>query len=248
MIDDKNIARLEDFLDNKLSQREKDLLEQELKENTELNELLGLLKISRESIKLGGLKNQIQSAHKDYHKNRATKVVKIKPATWWIGIAASLSLILLVGNFWIQKLPTQLIEDNYISYEISTMRSSEVPLSELENDFKNKAWASIISAVPQSSKNQSELFLAGVAAYELGDLEIAFTYLGQVIQINQELNEQYFNDEAEYYLSLSLLKSKKYNEANTLIEKINSDKNHGYFGVFTNSDILKLKVLRWVKN
>ena len=62
MIDDKNIARLEDFLDNKLSQREKDLLEQELKENTELNELLGLLKISRESIKLGGLKNQIQSA------------------------------------------------------------------------------------------------------------------------------------------------------------------------------------------
>ena len=138
MIDDKNIARLEDFLDNKLSQREKDLLEQELKENTELNELLGLLKISRESIKLGGLKNQIQSAHKKYHKNRESKNVKIKPSTWWVGIAASISLILLIGNFWIQKLPSQLIEENYISYEISTMRSTEVPLSELENNFKRK--------------------------------------------------------------------------------------------------------------
>lgn len=248
MIDEKNIARLEDYLDKKLSNKENDLLEQELKESTSLNELLELLKISRESSKLAGLKNQIQSVHKDYHKNRATSFVKIKPATWWIGIAASLSLILLVGNFWIQKLPAQLIEERYISYEISTMRSSEVPLRELENDFKNKAWASILSAVSNSSNNQSALFLAGVAAYELGDFEMADSYLNQVIQVNKEVNQKYFNDEAEYYLGLSLLKSKKYNDASVLFDKINSDKNHGYFGIFTDSDMLKLKFLRWIKN
>lgn len=248
MIDDKNITRLDAYLDDKLSGEEKNLLLQELKENTALNELLGLLKISRESVELAGLKNQIQLVQKEYLKSRAAKVINIKASTWWIGIAASLSLILLVGNFWIQKLPAQLIEDRYISYEISTMRSSENPLSELENDFKNKAWASILSAVPKSSNNQSALFLAGVAAYELGDFENADAYLNQVIQVNQSLSQTYFNDEAEYYLGLSLLKSKKYNDALVLFEKINLDENHIYQGIFTSSDILKLKVLKWIKN
>ncbi|GAB2633011.1 tetratricopeptide repeat protein [Belliella aquatica] len=248
MIDDKNITRLDAYLDNKLSEEEKNLLLQELKENAALNELLELLKISRESIELGGLKNQIQSVQKEYLKIRATQVVKIKPSTWWIGVAASISLFILIGNFWIQKLPSQLIEDNYISYEISTMRSSEIPLSVLENDFKNKAWTSILSAVPQNSENQSEVFLAGIAAYELGDFESAIEYLERVIQLNQDLSDRYFHDEAEYYLSLSLLKLEKYDNALVLFEKINLDENHIYHGIFTNSDLLKLKVLTWVKN
>lgn len=248
MIDDKNITRLDAYLDNKLSEEEKNLLLQELKENAALNELLELLKISRKSIELAGLKNQIQSVQKEYLKSRVIKVVKIKPSTWWIGVAASISLFILIGNFWIQKLPSQLIEENYIFYEISTMRSSEIPLSELENDFKNKAWTSILSAIPQNSENQSEVFLAGIAAYELEDFEIAIEYLERVIQLNQDLGERYFNDEAEYYLGLSLLKSEKYEGALMLFEKINLDENHSYYEVFTSSDLLKLKVLKWLKN
>ena len=80
------------------------------------------------------------------------------------------------------------------------------------------------------------------------DSQSAISYLEQVIQINQGLDKQYFNDEAEYYLGLSLLKSEKYNDAFLLFEKINLDENHGYHGIFTSSDFLKLKVLRWLKN
>jgi tetratricopeptide (TPR) repeat protein len=248
MLDDKYIALLDDYLDGNLSPAESDELLAEVESNPELKELMGILALTRESIRMTGYKQTIKKVHEDVKKEASQnaseiKEVKLNPLRWWLGIAASLTLLLLVGNYWVQSLPNSLYEEKYMAYEIPTMRSSGQEIDKIEGDFKIKNWDSVVKAVSIQETNSEILFLAGVSHFELGDYSNAEIYLEKVKEINVKSEVKLFGDETDYYLFLSYLKSEKYPEAKTILTRISSDPNHTYYGSFGFRDKVKLYTL-----
>ena len=244
MQDDTHIALLDDHLDGNLNKEETDKLISELEENNNLKELLGILAITRESIRSSGYRQTIQDIHQDFTNNRSeAKIVKFSPLKWWIGIAASLTLILIAGKYWVQNLPENLYEEKYIAYQIPTMRSNGEEGERLENDFINKNWDSVIRSVSLKDNNRKNLFLAGVSYFELGDFTNSLRYLNKLEEINSSSTDRLFEDETDYYLFLSHLKSKNYNKALFFMQKITSDPTHSYHKSFGQKDWVKLKVI-----
>jgi tetratricopeptide (TPR) repeat protein len=175
------------------------------------------------------------------------KVVKFNPHGWWMGIAASLTLILIAGNYWVQNLPENLYEEKYIAYQIPTMRSNGEEGEELEEDFKNKNWDSVIRSVSLKDNNRKNLFLAGVSYFESGDFTNSLKYLNKLEEINSSSTDRLFEDETDYYLFLNHLKSKNYNKALFFLQKITSDPTHSYHNSFDKKDWVKLQVMEVFK-
>lgn len=248
MLDDKYITLLDDYFDSNLSQAESDELLAEVESNPELKELMGILALIRESVRLAGYRQTIKKIHEDFKKEASqkaseNKVVKSNPLRWWLGIAASLTFLLLAGNYWVQNLPDDLFQEKYMAYEIPTMRSLGKEVEIIEEYFKTKNWGAVTKAVSIEETNSKKLFLAGVSYFELGDYSNEEMYLEKVKEINFKSEVKLFGDETDYYLFLSYLKSKKYPEAKSILAQISSDKNHTYYGSFGLGDKIKLFTL-----
>lgn len=248
MLDDKNIALLDDYLDGNLSQEETKKLLEEVASNPDLKELLGILAMTRDSIRQSGHKETIQEIHREFEKEQLNhgsgdKVIKFKPYGWWLGIAASLTLLMVAGNNWVQNLPDNFYQEKYMAYEIPTMRSADQTEEKLADDFKNKNWDAVIKSVSLEDQNRENLFLAGVSYFELEDYSNTQKYLDQIIEINNVEPERLFEDETDYYLFLSYLRSEKYQDAKLLLKKISADPNHTYHDSFDFGDRIKLSAM-----
>lgn len=248
MLDDKYIALLDDYLDGNLSQEEADKVLEEVDSNPELKELLGILALTRDSIRMSGHRESIKEIQREFEREQsnqqpAAKVVKFRPLGWWMGIAATLTLLLLAGNYWVQNLPDNLYQEKYMAYEIPTMRSAGQAEEKLEDDFKNKKWDSVTKSVSLVDQNRKNLFLAGVSYFELEDYSNAQKYLSKIIDINGSETEKLFEDETDYYLFLSYLRSEKYQDAKLLMKKISADPNHTYHDSFDFGDRIKLSAM-----
>ncbi|MCH6198974.1 hypothetical protein MMU07_05265 [Aquiflexum sp. LQ15W] len=248
MLDNKYIALLDDYLDDNLSSEETEKVLSEVESNPELKELLGILALTRDSIRMSGHRETIKEIQREFEKKESnldsiSKVVKFKPLGWWIGIAASLSILLLVGNYWVQNLPDNLYQDKYMAYEIPTMRSAGQADDKLQDDFKNKIWDSVTKSVNLEDQNRKNLFLAGLSYFELKDYSNAQQYLSKIKEINDSETGKLFEDEIDYYLFLIHLRSEKYQDARLLMNKISSDTNHTYHDSFDFGDRIKLGAL-----
>jgi hypothetical protein len=247
MLDDKYIALLDDYLDGNLNQDETDKLLSEVDSNPDLKELLGILAISRESIRMSGHKETVNKIYREFEKEQSNqipkgKVVKFKPFGWVIGIAATMTL-LLVGNYWVQNLPDSLYHEKYIAYEIPTMRSDGSEDQNLETHFKNRDWDSVTTGVSIEETDRKNIFLAAVSYFELGNNAMAQLYLNRLKEINADSQEKLFEDEIDYYLFLSYLKSENYQSAKTAMDQILSDPNHTYHESFGLNDRIKIFAL-----
>ena len=198
MLDDKYIALLDDYLDGNLNQEEADKLLSEINSNPDLKELLDILAFSRESIRMSGHKETVNKIYREFEKEQSNqspkgKVVKFKPFGWVIGIAATMTL-LLVGNYWVQNLPDSLYQEKYIAYEIPTMRSDGDEEKILETHFKNKRWDSVTKGVSIEEPDRKNLFLAAVSYFELGDVANSQLFLNRLNEINADSQEKLFED------------------------------------------------------
>lgn len=248
MVDEKNIALIDDYLDGQLSKEDKVILERRLETEPELSELLNLVKFTKESIRLNGQKNKIKEIHQEFLKEKSvnsgkSSKGKIRTLNWWIGIAASFSLLILVGVNHISSFPEKLLSEKYYSYELPTMRSNENGQETLEIAFKNQDWDKVVSEVEIQSDDRQSLFLAGISAMELKEYEKALSYFERIEIINQKSGDELFSDETDYYKTISFISLSDYHNALTNMEAINSDENHKYFNVFSKTDMVKLRIL-----
>ena len=252
MLDDRYIELIDDYLDGILSQEKTEKLQAELKENQELRELLDLIQVTRESIRLSGQKELVQKIHgefiNDSHKERNKgKVVNLKLSPWWLGIAASLTLLILFGNFWYKTQTTALFEDNYIAYNLPTMRSAGDMENKVTTLYKNGDYNEIIGIVDLNSEDTELLFLSGMSHFQMENYEESAQFLKKVQQLNENrtFETAFFQDEADYYLFLAYLKTGNLSEADQYLSRITSQSNHTYHGMIGKVDNLKFEILKF---
>lgn len=248
MLDEKYIGLIDDYLDGILDQKEKDSLEKELNESAELRDLLAIVQLSRESIKLSGQKEMISKIHEEFKKGSTEetgKATKLSIRPWWIGIAASLTLLVLVGNFWINSQADDFFSNHYMAYELPTMRSGESMENDVENLYRENDYESVIANVDISSDVQSELFLAGLAHIELKNYDASVRYLLKIQELNETKpeSEKFFQEETDYYLLLVLLKTENFEEADIYYKRITENKSHAFHQNLNTMDKIRYSII-----
>jgi tetratricopeptide (TPR) repeat protein len=84
-----------------------------------------------------------------------------------------------------------------------------------------------------------------MANLELKKYSEAIDAFGQVIAANAKSGDNYFQDEAEYYLALAYLASNQATKAMPLLEKIRADKNHLYNEKVNTMSSIDFGILRY---
>lgn len=243
---------LEDYLDGRLDDRAKADLESKLASESELREQLELLTFTKRQLKDIGLWQEISLVHQTFKSDREKesrgKVISLLGKRW-IGIAASFLLIFsFISISLIQLEPSNIIDDNYIAYKLPVMRSEEDQNTTEELFYQQGDWEHLLRWVEkEQSTEQKPYFFAGLASYEKGAYLETLNYFNKVIEINATSEKKLFEQEMDYYSSLTYLQLGEFEEAYRLIDKMKEDRSHVYHDAFGRWDRFKIRLLRLKK-
>ena len=232
MSTNKNI--LVDHLDETLQGRSLPEAEVLLAQDSNAREEWQYLQLAVEAIQHEGLFNQVRAIRES--SQQQTPVVSMKRSVVRtlfrnsMRVAASLLfLVLAVATYkYITTSTGDLYTENYTAFNLSVSRGSEAG-NQIEQAYRNKDWQGVINTFSQAdSFNNKSLFLIGIAYMEIKQYGNAIQQFNSILDHNLQTGDDYFNDDAEYYLALSYLANKQAPEAVSLIQKIKADKAHLY--------------------
>lgn len=141
-------------------------------------------------------------------------------------------LFLLLGSVTVYKLVTvssgDLFQKHYTSYTLNTARGEEAA-SPLEQAYRNNNWSEVSTQFEDLvSKTNKDHFLAAMAAMELKQYPQAIGRFNAVLNNNARTGDNYFQDEAEYYLALAYIADDKAEGAAPLLKRILAEEGHLY--------------------
>jgi hypothetical protein len=122
--------------------------------------------------------------------------------------------------------PTRVYDQYFSSYAIGAARGSSEQ-SSLDEAYRAMDWAKVQQAFASTaSKTGKDYFLTAMASMEQKNYPQAIGLLKTLLQINEQLKEPKFQDEAEYYLAMSYLANHEPARAIPILQKIKADPNH----------------------
>ena len=229
---DSNTDLLIQYLDNELHGEAKASLEKRLLIDDKLREQLKQIQLSRDAVRLYGLKQQVSEIGREISKQAIIKTApgpsKFRTVAKW-GLRVAAVLILLIAGIGVYEYTTissnNLYGELYQPYELRTSRGS-AQLSPVESAYKMKDYPATISAFQDQQRHSTaDYFYVGLAHLAAdNDLNDATLNLQQALRSSQTSHQ--FVDESEYYLALAYLKSNNLEKAKPLFEKIHADRDH----------------------
>jgi len=165
--------------------------------------------------------------------------------------AAAIILVLLAGGAifrYVRLSSSSLYSEYYTSYELNTSRGA-AGQDAIEQAYTARNWNEVLtlSADAKTGTNKTE-FLAGMADLELKKFDDAIAHFEQVIASNTHSGQDYFEDEAEYYLAMSWLAKRKVNEAMPILEKIKANKSHLFHDKVEKMSFTDLRLVQYKEN
>jgi hypothetical protein len=165
---------------------------------------------------------------------------------WWraaaILIIAPLLAFVLVYT---TNSSDRLFATQYQTYRINVDRtaSQETSVSLVQSYQQGKYEQVVKDYQALTEKGTREKMITAFAHMELKQYEAAVPLLDAVIRSNVLTGERLYQDEAEYYLALSLLKTNQLQHAYQLFDKIYVDDEHTFNGRVDKWFMLRLKWL-----
>jgi len=243
---------LEKYLDNELPAADRAAIEGSLASNEELNNELTAMIASAEAVRYYGISAEVAAIQQEF---LATNDFKIhKPATIRSilrpAMRVAASIILIIAAFGVYKYSTvnsqTVAAAYYTPYELNRVRA-EANADALENAYNNKDWNAVINLAAHAAQGSREMFLAGAAYLELNQPAKAAGQFSSLLAYNQQIQSNYFQDEAEYYLAISYLRNNDAAKAIPILRKIKGDEGHLYHEKVSKMPSLDLQILSWKK-
>lgn len=242
------------YVDDELSGKEREDFEQRLAVDPKLRQELEDLQIARSAAKLFGLRQQVSSIHHQMMAEMKPTAV-VRPISrarrvmrYSISIAASILLvaILIIGYNFFTLSPERLYNGQYRAYELSSVRGDATPVSKLETDYQRGQYKEVIEDRKRlEAATPKDDFLAGIAYLQTGNISAAITSFQSVIEKNRIAKTTFFNDDAQYYLALSYLRQRDYDQCLDIIATIRNNPSQLYHDQFSRGFVRKVKMLRW---
>lgn len=238
------------YLDGELSLEERWKFEQMMEENESLRYEVEQLRAAVSGVRRYGVSQQVATVHKKFMASKPHRpnierrtVPFRKIVRYGMAIAASICLVVLgvEGYRFYQLSPDKLYAENYVSYEISQLRSNNKnAVSPFEKWYAEGKYASIVNEKKEALTEKEQLIL-GLAYLKEND---AFSAIAP-LQLLAATRTSPYRQDGEYYLALAYLKNKDYDKAIELMEQIQEAPTHIYHQQFTNAYIRKVKILKW---
>jgi tetratricopeptide (TPR) repeat protein len=239
------------YLDGELSGTDKLNLEHQLSGDAGMREQLNSLHSAREAIRLYGLKQKISGMHVEMMEELWPAVIRMQPANRSkkiirYSIAAAAMLLLLISGYMIfsqaKPTPEKVFASNYSHYELVTLRDGNNTETKVEKAYRQKNYTEVLRIHDANEDHTPKgEFLCGAAALETKNLPKAIKCFNEVLDASRQTGQPVLKDEAEYYLSLSYIRNKNYDEALTLLNAIEKDPAHTY------NDKVDSKLIRQVE-
>lgn len=228
-----NQYQLINYLDRTLTEEEMREVEALIQTDNETNQQWQYLEMAVQAVEYAALHDQVARVKEEYKASlnmQAMPAVKgsVRTITRVFQIAATLVLLCVAAAVYkyMATSAADVYKEAYIPYDLNTSRSGET-VNELEQAYRNKNWQAVISSYNNlTEKNNKARFLAGMAHMEQAQYVPAAQQFEQVLMQNAQVGDDYFQDEAEYYLAVSYLALNRIKEAVTILNKIKADKTH----------------------
>jgi tetratricopeptide (TPR) repeat protein len=241
---------LVDYLDNQLSQDETARVNTLIQGDKQVATEWEFLKMAVNAVELGAIREQVTQARQSFSS-------QAKPVTGFSGtivrnmyrsgLRIAAILILVLGISLVYKYSTvnnaSVFQQQFTDYSLSTTRGEHTQ-NALEESFRNKNWTGVTSLFNlESSKTNKTYFLAGMAAMEQKDYTAAVSRFENILAANAKSGENYFQDEAQYYLALAYLMNNQADKGIALLQEIRGNKDHQYYVLARQISSTDLKIL-----
>lgn len=235
------------YLDSELSAEEKAVLEQRLQTDAALQQQLNDLRVAVQAVKQFGLSQKVGTIHADMMQELKgsrpkAKVVSFrKKFRYVIAVAASVLLVLVSVSLYLssQVSPDKLYEQVFVDFPVSPSRGETNHLSTIETHYQQKNYDAIINGSRSLRMDAKDSLLTGLAYLHTGSLQQAIGFFQHIASSENDLQQ-----DGEFYLALSYLKNRQYNDATTLFEKIAGDPSHLYHARVNDDFLKKLETLK----
>jgi hypothetical protein len=150
---------------------------------------------------------------------------------WWSAAAVLIIAPLLIFLFiYSTNTPSRLFASQYQTFKINVDRSdANGSPDKLTDDYKNGNYTEVIKDyMVARQQGVKEKMIAGFAYMQLKKYDAAVPLFDDVIRNNVITGDRLYQDEAEYYLALSLLKTNELEHAYQLFNKIYVDNEHTF--------------------
>ena len=223
--------QMDAYLEGTMSASERQSFEKELENNAELAEMLEAHRSAVLSIESVGVKADLQQI---MAQNRAVKPAKVRSFNRTV-LSIAASLLVLVGAFFILKSgagsSAQKLYQAYYQTDpgLPTLMGStdNALFDDAMVDFKSGDYDSALEKfndlASRDATNDTLLFYQGVSSLEIGDTEMALTFLSQI-----DLTESTWAEKTEWTQAMIYLANDNVSGAQPLLEKIANTTSHRY--------------------
>ncbi|HEX8316658.1 MAG TPA: tetratricopeptide repeat protein [Flavisolibacter sp.] len=229
LLQDENL--LVRYLDGELTTEERASLEERLQKDARLKEQLLRLQLAIQAIKHQGTAQKVSAVHTKMMrelkpKQPAGRVLPFrKTIRYAMAVAASI-LILFIGvriYSASQLSADKLYNESFVDFTVSTSRGNNTVLSKVEQYYQQKDYAAVVNATRSTKLDAKDSLLIGLSYLHTARPDRAISFFQRVASFEGD-----FRPDGEFYLALSYLKTKQYNNALPVLQKINNDPGHLY--------------------
>jgi len=236
-MDGKHEHILINYLDRALEENEMRAIEELMNTDTETRMQYQYLQLAVRAVEYAALYDQVAAVRKDFKTIRPAQVIQgylgRKGPRWRTLYRAAACLFLFAAGIAAIKFTTttgtRIYDKAFMPYTLHISRGINGG-NEIEKLYRNQNWTQVISVYNTiAEKDNKTLFLAGVAYLQLKQYVLANQRFEQVLLRNAKAGDDYFEEEAQYYLALGYLANNRVSAAVTILQTIRANKNHLYF-------------------
>jgi hypothetical protein len=238
---------LVDYLDKNLAPEEAAQAEQLIRSDKQVASEWEYLKLAVEATELGAIREQVMQVRRSLAEGVSRPSGAVVRRIYKITLRAAAILILLMGVsifYKYNRVNNAAVYNQYFTdYTLPVSRGSN-QTNALEEAYRNKNWNAVLQiAAGQTGRTNEAYFLAGLADLKLKKFPEAVQQFGQVLAANAASGDTYYQDEAEYYLSLACLMNGETEKAVALLDKIRGNRNHTYYPLARQISSTDLKII-----
>jgi hypothetical protein len=200
------------------------------------------LQLAIDTVRLNAVNEKVSAVRHSF-ENKPEKTIVRNIYKICMRVAAILILLLSCASVYKYAYVNDrsVYDQHFTGFELTNTRGEETPNVEVEA-YRNKNWNAVIRNYHQGeNKSNKYAFLAAMADMQLGRFSQAISLLEQIQ--SPRSGDYSFQEEAEYYLSLSYLMNHEENKGLQLLGKIRGNKNHTYYPIALEWSTIDLKII-----
>ncbi len=195
-----------------------------------------------DTIRLNAINQKVSMVRRSFETKPEKAVVRSMYRT---ALRIAAVFVLLAGSATIYKYISTNDQSVYnklfVNYELTNTRGEQSRENESEA-YKNGNWNEVVHIYhSENNKSAKNTFLAAMSEMQVNHFPQAISLFEEIL--NAKSNDQAFQEETEYYLSLAYLMDHQESRGMQLMNKIKSDKNHTYYPMANKLSAIDMKII-----